>query len=153
MNGCMHCLIAYWNTFLTLTLWVWTSGLGETKTLITWLVMSKIAFKFKESILILIRSINIYNYVLLLCWNSEFVCQTPLVLLLCSSRNWSFGRKYWLLGDDLVHFHILHFISFNLVGYVLYQIWRRCRGPIVLFKVKFSVCLCLWVGVLVCVCV
>jgi len=39
------------------------------------------------------------------------------------------------------NFHILHLIYFNLVGYGLYQIWRRCRGPIVLFKVKFSVCL------------
>jgi len=49
----------------------------------------------------------------------------------------------------LVHFHILHLICFNLVGYVLYQIWRRCRGPIVSFKVKFSVCLC---SVFWCVC-
>jgi len=31
------------------------------------------------------------------------------VLLLCSSGNWSFEWKYWSLGDDLVHFHILHF--------------------------------------------
>jgi len=45
--------------------------------------------------------------------------------------------------------HILHFKCFNLVGYDLYQIWHRCRGPIALFKVKFSVCLCL---VFWCVC-
>ena len=50
------------------------------------------------------------------------------------------------------HFHILHLICFNLVGYGLYQIWRRCRGPIVLFKVKFSVCLCSVFWVCVCVC-
>jgi len=37
------------------------------------------------------------------------------------------------------------------VGYDLYQIWRCCRGPIVLLEVKFLVCLCLCVGVLVCV--
>jgi len=42
----------------------------------------------------------------------------------------------------LVHFDILYLICFNLVGYDLYQIWRRCRGPIVSFKVKFSMCLC-----------
>jgi len=74
-----------------------------------------------ESILILISFINICNYVLLLCWNSEFFCQPSLVLLLCSSRNWSFGRKYWSLGDDLVHFHILYFICFSLMRYDLYQ--------------------------------
>ena len=42
----------------------------------------------------------------------------------------------------MVHFHILHFKCFNLVGYDFYQIGRHCQGSIVLFKVKFSVCLC-----------
>jgi len=45
----------------------------------------------------------------------------PPVLLLCSYGNWSFEWKYLSLGDDLVHFHILHFKCFNLVGYDLYQ--------------------------------
>jgi len=55
------------------------------------------------------------------------ICQPPMCYcVVFESRNWSFGQKYWSLGDDLVHFHILHFICFNLVGYDLYQIWRRC---------------------------
>ena len=48
----------------------------------------------------------------------------PFVLLLCSSGNWSFEWKYWSWGDSLVHFHILHFKCFNLVGYDLYQKWN-----------------------------
>jgi len=40
------------------------------------------------------------------------------------------------------NFQILHLICFNLVGYDLYQIWHRCRGPKFLFELKFSVSLC-----------
>jgi len=65
------------------------------------------------------------NYVLLLCWS---LCESksakpPLCYcVVFESGNWSFGRKYWSLGDDLVHFHILHFQCFNLVGYGLYHL-------------------------------
>jgi len=67
----------------------------------------------------------------------------PLVLYWCvdleiEALNKNIGR--W--ETTWFNFHILHLICFNLVGYNLYQIWRRCRGPIFLFKVKFSVCLC-----------
>jgi len=56
-----------------------------------------------------------------LCIASVNLPNLPCVVLLCSSRNWSFEWKYWSLGDDLVHFHILHLFCFNLVGYDLYQ--------------------------------
>ena len=61
----------------------------------------------------------------LICWLAFWICLLNPPMLYCFN-----------------HFHILHLICFNLVGYGLYQIWRRCRGPIVSFKVKFSVCLC-----------
>ena len=77
-------------------------------------------------------------YVILLCLNLEIEA---------SNKNIGRWETTWF------NFHILHFIYFNLERYDLYQVWHHCRGPIVWFKVKFSVCLCLCVGVLVCVCV
>jgi len=85
-------------------------------------MMIKIAFKFKESILILIRSINICKSVEIYFLNSTiWICQPPppRVILLCSSENWNFGRKYWSLGDDLVQLSHIAFNCFNLVGYGL----------------------------------
>jgi len=61
-----------------------------------------------------------------LCVASANLSAKPPPVLLCCigevcwSGNWSFKQEHWLLGDDLVHFHILHFICFNLVGYDLY---------------------------------
>jgi len=40
------------------------------------------------------------------------------------------------------NFHTLIKSVLNFVGYGFHQICRRCRGPIVLFEVKFLVCLC-----------
>ena len=58
----------------------------------------------------------------LIFWLAYWICQTPLwYCVVFESGNCSFGQKNWSLGDDLFHFHILHFICFNLVGYNLYQ--------------------------------
>ena len=83
-------------------------------------MLSKIAFKFKESILILIRSLTFAKLFIIL--QSKSAKPSLCYCVVFESRNWSFEREHWSLGDDLVHFHILHFIYFNLVGYDLYQL-------------------------------
>jgi len=76
--------------------------------------------------------------------NFAWICQTPCVILLCSSRNWNFGWKYWSLGDDLVQ--LLHTASncFNyLVGYDLHQLYSMTL-LLILFCVMFHLIILLF---------
>jgi len=83
--------------------------------------MSKIAFKFKDSILILIRSIN--NCKLFIIVRSKSAKPFPLsVIVLClileiEALNKNIGR--W--GTTRFNCHTLHFKCFNLVGYGVYH--------------------------------
>jgi len=91
--------------------------------------MRKIAFKFKESILILIRSINNCKFFIIVQSKSA---KPPYVIVLCFNleiealnKNSSRWETTWF------NCHILHFKCFKLVAYGLYRrfhvIW--VNGP------------------------